>query len=76
MNKTPFELRVELLNQAQSILMSKYYSEMEILRNNADARERATNHPEPIPLSDLPQFPTTREIIVEAEKLRAFVNDK
>jgi hypothetical protein len=80
-NKTPFEIRTELLNQAQSILQDKTMAERMRLENDWNMKRdewsiKAANSE----FTELPTFPktpamTTEEIIAEAKKLNDFVSN-
>ena len=59
----PYELRRHLLEQAQKILMEAYHCEVQQCRDQG-----VTTHNV--------KFPTTEDIIAEAEKLYAFVQKK
>jgi hypothetical protein len=80
-NKTPFEIRTELLSQAQSIVMDKNFAERQRLENDWNlAREIAFANAENGHTSAAPAFPqmpvvTTEEIIAEARKLNEFVSN-
>lgn len=79
-NKTPFEIRMELLNQAQSILGEKNMAERMRVENDWNMKRdewsiKAANSE----FTELPLFPntpaaTTEEIIAEAKKLNDFVS--
>ena len=62
MASNPYELRQQLLDQAQRILTDQYHSEHQRCRDRGVACDA--------------EFPTTEEIIAEAEKLYAFVQKK
>ena len=62
MAANPYELRQHLLEQAQRILVDQYHSEVDRCRDRGIACDKA--------------FPTTEDIIAEAEKLYAFVQKK
>lgn len=63
-NKTPYEIRTELLRLAYEICMMK--SQAETCRTQSESRVEVTAYPT--------SAPTTEEIITEAEKLNAFVS--
>ena len=75
MSATPYELRAQLLRQAEGILIHRYQIEHDKVRENLHLnRERD-------PAFDVntvtyPEFPTTDDIIAEAEKLYSFVQKK
>ena len=62
MASNPYELRKHLLEQAQRILTDQYHSEHQSCRDRGIACKA--------------KFPTTEDIIAEAEKLYAFVQKK
>lgn len=80
-NKTPFEIRTELLSQAQSILFERNMAERMRLENDWNLhRDIATIHSHNGVESTVPPFPqmpavTTEEIIEEARKLNDFVSN-
>lgn len=84
MAKTPFEIRLDLLHLAQSILSEKNWAERNRLEQNWNAlREMFENDNMSKPLSlraPIPQFPTlptvsSEDIIAEAKKLNDFVSN-
>ena len=75
MSATPYELRAQLLKQAEQILMYRYQRKYDTIRENihiALQKDPAFNHNE-VPY---PESPTTEDIIAEAEKLYRFVQTK
>lgn len=66
MSKTPYEIRLELIKMAQDQLNQKYYSQFEVARQKADIENR--------PLTEVPEFPSSEQLLLEAEKLKAFVD--
>jgi len=68
MTKTPYEIRLELLKMAQDQLTQRYYQKFEVARRNADIAE------EKLSLTEIPEFPSTKEILNEAEVLKTFVD--
>jgi len=69
MTKTPYEIRYDLLNFAQSQLSSEYYAELERAREIRDEAERETV------ISRLKYF-TKEDIVKLAEDLKSFVDTK
>lgn len=80
-NKTPFEIRTELLTQAQSILFEKMMAERMRIENDWNMmREIALIQSDNGVNSSIPSYPqmpiiTTEEIIEEARKLNDFVSN-
>jgi len=80
-NKTPFEIRTELLSQAQSILFERNMAERMRLENDWNLKReewsmRACNN-DFGPAPSFPELPvvTTEQIIEEARKLNDFVSN-
>jgi hypothetical protein len=63
MTKTPYEVRLEVLKMAQDQANAKYYSQCEQVYRK-----------EPFASAEVPAFPTSEEILVEAQKLKTFVD--
>jgi hypothetical protein len=80
-SKTPFEIRTELLSQAQSILTEKRYSTFLALENYwSMKREEWSLRAAAGDFREYPPFPTlpavtTEDIIAEARKLNDFVSN-
>ena len=78
-NKTPFEIRLELLKMAKDMLTEDYYGKREIISNDWQMKvesarlnggERAIpDHP------GFPSYPTEAQIIAKATALNAFVSN-
>ena len=68
MTKTPYEIRLEVLKMAQDQANAKFYNQWEQAARKADINENATL------LTEVPTFPTAEEILVEATKLKSFVD--
>ena len=66
MSKTPYEVRLDILKMAQEQANAKYYSQCEQVYRKESAGETLS--------AEIPQFPTSEEILVEATKLKAFVD--
>ena len=66
MSKTPYEIRLELLKMAQDQLTQRYYNDLNIKQSNSQLKNE--------PLTEVPAFPTTLEILVEEETLNGFVD--
>ena len=76
-NMTPFEIRLELLKMAQSMLESDYYGKREIIANQyaseCDASKLRGEDPPKHP--GYPPFPSEQEIIAKAQTLNTFVSN-
>ena len=66
MSKTPYEIRLDLIKMAQDQLNQKYYNQLEVVRHNAVVANT--------PLNEVPEFPNTEQLLLEAEKLKTFVD--
>ena len=76
-NMTPFEIRLELLKMAQSMLESDYYGKREVIANQyaADCDAAKQRGEEPPKHPGYPPFPSEQEIIVKAQTLNTFVSN-
>ena len=72
MSKTPYEIRLELLKLANEVLCTPVFQKRSAMEMEWSAK-RDANPSEPFPV--MPNFPTTESVIVEAEKLKAFVDN-
>jgi len=76
-NMSPFEVRLELLKMAQSMLESDYFGKREIIANqyavDCDAASLRGENPPKHP--GYPPFPSEHEIIVKAQTLNTFVSN-
>lgn len=74
-SNNPYALRANLLSQAEGILMQRYQMEHEKVRNHMHlSLERDKTFD--VNTVTYPVFPTTDDIIAEAEKLYSFVQKK
>ncbi len=72
MSLNPYEIRLELLKLAQTTLNEKTYNARQGLMDEFHAtRENNVSHPFP----NLPEMPSTEDIIKEAKKLNDFVSN-
>tara|TARA_A100001011_G_C14297529_1_gene839169 strand:+ start:2506 stop:2754 length:249 start_codon:yes stop_codon:yes gene_type:complete len=74
-SNNPYALRAGLLQQAEGILMQRYQVETERVTNHMHLsleRDRTFD----VDTVTYPTFPSTSDIIAEAEKLYAFVQKK
>jgi hypothetical protein len=76
-NMTPFEIRLELLKMAQSMLEADYFGKREIIANqyavDCDAAKLRGEDPPKHP--GYPPFPSEQDIIVKAQTLNTFVSN-
>ena len=75
MSATPYELRAQLLRQAEGILMHKYQREYDKVRENL-LMKRDNDPLFDVDTVSYPKYPSTEDIINEAEKLYRFVQTK
>jgi len=68
-NKSGFEIRADLLNQAQGILMDNYVRQVDAIHAHND---NFPNDKKPLPLSTI----TAQDVIDVATQLNAFVTQK
>ena len=74
-NNNPYTLRAGLLAQAEGILMQRYQTEHDKVTNHMHLNlERDKTFD--VNTVTYPVFPTTEDIITEAEKLYGFVQRK
>jgi hypothetical protein len=66
MSKTPYEIRLDLIKMAQDQLNQRYYNQFEVAKHNAQIASS--------PLNEVPDFPSTEQLLLEAEKLKQFVD--
>ena len=74
-SNNPYALRANLLSQAEGILMQRYQVEHDKAREHMHLR-RARDKAFDVSTVTWPEFPTTDDIIAEAEKLYSFVQKK
>jgi len=79
-NKNPYELRYEIYQQAQQRMMDKFYQEHEQWSSFAEWKRDREADGDKItavaPVAERPSFPSHEEILVEAEKIYDFVQQK
>jgi hypothetical protein len=73
MSKTPYEIRLELLHLAQSILQTPVFEKRNQLQNEYHSKLTDANR-ETLPFPTMPDFPSTTDIITQAETLKKFVD--
>ena len=77
MSKTPFEIRLEILDMAKGIVMADYYAKQNWIREkwefeSSTARDTGgalPNRPEN------PEFPSSEQILEKAKELKAFIDN-
>ena len=75
MSATPYELRAQLLKQAEQILMFRYQRKYDTIRENTHICLQKNPDFDHTNVA-YPDSPTTEDIIAEAEKLYKFVQTK
>ena len=80
MSKTPYEIRLELIKLAKDSLFEGTVSKRDALLQeyhsslNVYPGESQPKNPKPFP--EMPTFPSSEDIIAEAKKLKAFVDNE
>ena len=72
-NKNAYEIRTEILGMAQGFVMDKFHN------NHQKWLDSTDRHPETgaiLSTANSPEYPTSDNILREAEKLYSFVEDK
>tara|TARA_B100001094_G_C18191648_1_gene807714 strand:+ start:5405 stop:5665 length:261 start_codon:yes stop_codon:yes gene_type:complete len=72
-NKNAYEIRTEILEMAKTFVMDKFANE------KANWEQSADRHPESgiiLSLKDAPVYPSSKDVLTEAEKLYSFVDSK
>ena len=72
MSKTPYEIRLELLQLAREILSQPIYEEVNARKEKWHSLSEHTRSITVFPT--MPEFPSSTEIINEAEELNKFVS--
>jgi hypothetical protein len=73
MSKTPYEIRLELLNLAKEILSTPVHDKRSTLSDEYHSKLNDANRGT-LPYPTMPNFPSTTDIITEAEALKKFVD--
>jgi hypothetical protein len=75
-NLTPFEIRLELLKMAQTMLEQDYYGRREQISNDWQVKVENARHAGTVPPEHpgFPVFPTEAEVIAKAATLNGFVS--
>ena len=72
-NKNAYEIRTEILDMAKTFVMDRFHNERSNWENSAD------RHPETgtiLSLKKAPVYPSSNDVLAEAEKLYSFVDTK
>lgn len=69
MSKTPYEIRLELLQLAKDRASEEHRSEWEKAAKRAELEESTQS------LNEVPEYPTVDKLLLEAEKLKKFVDN-
>ena len=75
-NMTPFEIRLELLKMAQTMLEQDYYGKRESISNDWQVKVDSARHAGQLPPDHpgFPPYPTEADIISKANTLNGFVS--
>lgn len=76
-NKTPYEIRLEVLKMAQDAEMQHYHANREALMSNWQTQvetARLSNETPP-EIPTLPEFPTEETIVKKAQFLGEYINN-
>jgi hypothetical protein len=73
MSKTPYEIRLELLNLAKEILQTPIYQTREAKLQEYHSKLTDANR-ESHPFPTLPDFPSSTDIVAKAEELKKFID--
>ena len=73
MSKTPYEIRLELLTLAKEILQAPIYEKRSKLSDEYHSKLTDANRGS-LPFPTMPDFPSTTDIISQAEELKKFVD--
>ena len=73
MSKTPYEIRLELLNLAKEILSTPVHEKRNKLSDEYHSKLTDANR-DSLPFPTMPDFPSTTDIISKAEELKKFVD--
>ena len=75
-NKTPFEIRLELLKMAKEMLEQEYFGKIDVLNQKYQFQlDEANRKGTPIPDRDTIPYPSEAQIIAKATDLNAFVSN-
>lgn len=76
-NKTPYEIRLEVLKMAQDIETQHYYANRETLMNNWQVQVETARNKDLAPpeMPTMPEFPTEESIVKKAQFLSEYINN-
>jgi hypothetical protein len=76
MSKTPYEIRLDVLEMAQKLLQDQYYSQASVLADYSSRIPPSNKKEYDTMVSNYAPKPiTTEDIVTKANELYAFVND-
>jgi hypothetical protein len=67
---TPYLLRMEMVKLAQQRASEQFHMEWQNAANKAHINENAEF------LTEVPQYPTTEQLLAEAKKIKGFIDGK
>jgi hypothetical protein len=73
MSKTPYEIRLELLNLAKEILQTPVFQTRQALSDEYHSKLTEANRGQ-LPFPTMPSFPSSTDIVSKAEELKKFVD--
>ena len=73
MSKTPFEIRLQLLEMAKDLLQQDYYTKKDLA---LEAWHAKLDSDKSTPAPEIGAFPSEEQIIEKAKKLNAFVSQQ
>ncbi len=78
MSKTPYEIRLEIVRQAQDHVTAKFWNDWDKFNIEKEHRDKAppsyTYPTSALAGMNVPVFPTTEDILAEAAKYKKFVD--
>jgi hypothetical protein len=73
MSKTPYEIRLELLNLAKEILQTPVFQTRQALSEEYHSKLNDANRGT-LPYPTMPDFPSSTDIVSKAEELKKFID--
>jgi hypothetical protein len=73
MSKTPYEIRLELLKMANDILVTPIYQKRQAMSDEYHSKLTDANRGT-LPFPEMPEFPSSVDIIGKAEELKKFID--